>query len=215
MKGMSEKLNIRFEAPANLDSDASSDSGGENVGDNICEAALGPERIEQDEEVRLHIEGLNGNWTTMIQSNFGVNLANLPKRFLPPGNVRMLHSQFLLQHPDFKVSYNYFWSVFRASWHRQLKFLPPSTHGCCDQCASFKDAFKTCGPGNLQARYDIAREYRLHLTAVARDRDLEDFLQSCQPLSGEASTPFSIHWDPHRKLSKDFFQRYCAKGLYC
>lgn len=34
-----------------------------------------------------------------------------------------------------------------------------------------------------QTRYDIAREKRLHLTAVAPDRDLEDFLQSFQLLS--------------------------------
>ena len=86
--------------------------------------------------------------------------------FFPPGNLRMLHH-----------SQSIFWNVFRASCRRQLKFLPPSTHGRCDQCAPFKDAFKTCGPQNLQTRYNIAREYRLHLTA-ARDRDLEDFLLS-------------------------------------
>lgn len=102
------------------------------------------------------LKGQMGNWTVMICQR--VFFPTWKSSNAPPQSV-------------------YFWNVFRASCRRQLKFLPPSTHGRCDQCAAFKDAFKTCGPQNLQTRYNIAREYRLHLTA-ARDRDLEDFLLS-------------------------------------
>ena len=68
--------------------------------------------------------------------------------------------------------------VFRSSWHRQLNFLSPSTAVGTNALLS-----KMHSKLVAQTRYDIARENRLHLTAVARDRDLEDFLQSFQLLS--------------------------------
>lgn len=182
-----EKLNISFGPSANLDSESSSDSGGENLEEDVA-----PERMEHDLEVRLHVEGLTGFYSTVIESNHATNVAHLPTRYLAPGNIRMLRNQFRLQHPNIKVSYNYFHNVFRAKWGC-LKFLAPSSHGCCDTCSGFRNAFRDSD--SLQQRYDVARSYQLHLSAVAKDRCLEDYLQSCHPLTGEEAIPFAIHWD--------------------
>ena len=48
------------------------------------------------------------------------------------------------------MRYNHFWRTYTQIWSGTLKFLAPSTHGCCDTCADLKEDFRR------------ARDTRLH-----------------------------------------------------
>ena len=39
--------------------------------------------------------------------------------------------------------YAMFWKTYDQHWRQILKFLPTSTHGTCDECAEFKDLFRS------------------------------------------------------------------------
>ena len=149
---------------------------------------LAPESIEVDEEIRLHIMGMSSLFTPIVECNFAHRIKLLPTRYLPTGNVKMLWHQCKLNH---KISYLHFWRTFREVWQNTLRFLPPSAHGQCDDCANFKEMFKRCRED--QNRYDIAREYKQHIMDVGKDRDLESYLQTQKPLDGEGA--ISIHWE--------------------
>ena len=151
------------------------------------------EPLEEDQELRLHIPGMTGFWTSSIETNFASKLSELPTHWLPPGTIRMLYHKFQLecQVKEASCSYGYFWNTFRSHWHNLLRFLPRSTHGTCDACAAFKSRFKKAiTPAD---KFQNATAYRAHLDEVARDRDLEEFLQTATPLTTPGS-PLCMHW---------------------
>lgn len=106
---------------------------------------------------------------------------------------------------SFKISYSHFWRTFRLRWHNVLRFLPESTHGACDECASLKQEFARSH--DPQARFNAAKKYQSHLDLVYRDRDLEAFLQSSNPLT-RSQQPLCLHWDSFR------FQSRCFECLF-
>ncbi|CAL1143915.1 unnamed protein product [Cladocopium goreaui] len=133
-----------------------------------------PEAIEADEEIRLHIMGLSSYFTSVVETNWASKISQLPTRYLPPGSIRLLYFQFCVRDGS--------------------RFQAPSTHGQCDECANYKESFgKTGGEGD-QHRFEIARAYKEHVTAVGRDRELEKFLQAQRPL--EQGSCLAIHWEP-------------------
>ena len=42
-----------------------------------------------------------------------------------------------------QIRFTQFWRTYDQHWRPILKFLPPSTHGTCDDCCDFKDLFRT------------------------------------------------------------------------
>ena len=152
-----------------------------------------PEAIEADEEIRLHIMGLSSYFTSVVETNWASKISQLPTRYLPPGSIRLLYFQFCVRDGS-RCSYLHFWRTYREVWHNVLRFQAPSTHGQCDECANYKESFgKTGGEGD-QHRFEIARAYKEHVTAVGRDRELENFLQAQRPL--EQGSCLAIHWEP-------------------
>eukprot|EP00435_Cladocopium_sp_Y103_P056406 s1327_g19.t1 len=184
-----EKLSVVMEEDAggvcDYNDDAASSSSSDLDFDDIQ-----AEDLEMDEEIRLHIMGLTGYFSTVIETNFASKIHSLPTRYLPTGNVKMLWYQYCVTH---KVSYVQFWRIFREIWNNTLRFTPPSQHGQCDCCASFKERFRLASDN--QTRYDTARQYKQHISDVGRDRDLESFLQGQRPLERPGST-LAIHWEP-------------------
>ncbi|CAE7735239.1 unnamed protein product [Symbiodinium sp. CCMP2592] len=73
--------------------------------------------------------------------------------------------------PQSGVSYNHFWRRFRDRWANVLRFSPESSHAGCSDCLWFKE--------DLQSRFEVAKMYREHLNSVAKDRELEEYLQEC------------------------------------
>lgn len=151
-----------------------------------------PESLEADEEIRLHIMGLSSYFTSIVETNWASRIQQLPTRYLPPGSIKLLFWQFKVT--GHQCSYLHFWRVFREVWHNVLRFQAPSSHGQCDECASYKESFGKSGdPGNDQHRYEVARAFKDHITAVRRDRELETFLQAQRPL--ERHGCLALHWD--------------------
>ncbi|CAL1145894.1 unnamed protein product [Cladocopium goreaui] len=148
-----------------------------------------PEEMEVDEEIQLHIMGLTGYFTSVVETNFASKIKCLPTRYLPTGNIKMLWHQFCVTH---SVSYLHFWRTFREIWQNTLRFTPPSQHGQCDCCASFKESFRHASDN--QTKFETAKAYKQHITDVGRDRDLESFLQGQRPLERPGNT-LAIHWD--------------------
>jgi hypothetical protein len=177
-----EKITAIFEAASDHETepgDSDHDSG-EVEGDVV---QLEVDELEQDEELRLHVLGLNSYWSAAIETNFGTNLKNLPARWLAPGTIRMLWMQMCQEAKG--VSYKHFWTVFRQNWHQILRFLPSSSHGACDTCVAFKSGFrKALHP---QEKFHNAKAYKAHIDSVCQDRDLEAFLQVSNPLANAGS----------------------------
>ena len=178
-----ERIQAIFESddPELTESEAESDGG---LGDPILHVEA--DQLEQDQELRMHIMGIQSYWT-MMETNFAEHIKSLPCRWLPPSTVRMLWIQ--MDRKD--ISYAHFWRVFRQGWHQILRFLPESTHGSCDQCSWFKSRFKK--RLTPQEKFECARAYRTHINEVSADRDLEEYLQSQDPLSTPGS-PLCVHW---------------------
>lgn len=149
-----------------------------------------PEEMEVDEEIQLHIMGLTGYFTSVVETNFASKIKCLPTRYLLTGNIKMLWHQFCVTH---SVSYLHFWRTFREIWQNTLRFTPPSQHGQCDCCASFKESFRHASDN--QTKFETAKAYKQHITDVGRDRDLESFLQGQRPLERPGNT-LAIHWEP-------------------
>ena len=186
-----EKLTVVMEDPDNVCEDRDDDNAA-SCSDISYDDVL-PESLEADEEIRLHVMGLSSYFTAIIETNFCSRIQQLPTRYLPPGSIKLLFWQFKVS--GHQASYLHFWRVFRQTWHNVLRFQPASSHGQCDECAGYKESFGRGGdPGNDQHRYDIARQFKDHITAVRRDRELETFLQAQRPLEGHGC--LAIHWDP-------------------
>ncbi|CAL1146480.1 unnamed protein product [Cladocopium goreaui] len=179
-----EKITAIFEAASDHETepgDSDHDSG-EVEGDVV---QLEVDELEQDEELRLHVLGLNSYWSAAIETNFGTNLKNLPARWLAPGTIRMLWMQMCQEAKG--VSYKHFWTVFRQNWHQILRFLPSSSHGACDTCVAFKSGFRKAL--HLQEKFHNAKAYKAHIDSVCQDRDLEAFLQVLDPrVAADSST---------------------------
>ena len=175
----SEKLTVIFET-AVMDSDSESDrSQSDHDSDVVLE--LGADQLEQDEELKLHVLGLNSYWSAAIETNFGTRVKDLAVRWLPPGSIKMLYYQMTQEAQIAKaVSYQFFWQIFRQNWNQILRFLPSSTHGACDSCCFFKSQFKKAM--SPQEKFHNAKAYKEHIDAVCADRDLEAYLQGCNPL---------------------------------
>ena len=207
-KDEKEKVTVIFEeTPHDDESEAESDDDADGgVEDTLFE--VGADSIENDQELQLHCMGCNSYFTAVIETNFGKVTKNLPTRWLPPGTIRMLYVKMQMDNKDpgsFKISYSHFWRTFRLRWHNVLRFLPESTHGACDECASLKQEFARSH--DPQARFNAAKKYQSHLDLVYRDRDLEAFLQSSNPLT-RSQQPLCLHWDSFR------FQSRCFECLF-
>ena len=186
-----EKLTVVMEDPDNVCEDHDDDDTS-SCSDNPFDDVL-PESLEADEEIRLHIMGLSSYFTSIVETNWASKIQQLPTRYLPPGSIKLLFWQFKVT--GHECSYLHFWRVFREVWHNVLRFQAPSSHGQCDECASYKESFGRSGdPGDDQHRYEVARAFKDHITAVRRDRELETFLQAQRPL--ERHGCLAIHWDP-------------------
>lgn len=199
-KAEKEKVTVIFEEkPRDHESEPGSESdsdGGLGAEDTLFE--VGADSIEQDEELKLHCMGCNSYFTAVIETNFGNVTKNLPTRWLPPGTIRMLYMKMQMENQDhgsFKISYSHFWRVFRKRWHNVIRFLPESTHGACDDCASLKQQFARSQ--DPQSKFNAAKAYQSHLDLVYKDRDLEAFLQSANPLT-RSQQPLCLHWDSFR-----------------
>lgn len=199
-KAEKEKVTVIFEEkPRDHESEPGSESdsdGGLGAEDTLFE--VGADSIEQDEELKLHCMGCNSYFTAVIETNFGNVTKNLPTRWLPPGTIRMLYMKMQMENQDhgsFKISYSHFWRVFRKRWHNVIRFLPESTHGACDDCASLKQQFARSQ--DPQSKFNAAKAYQSHLDLVYKDRDLEAFLQSANPLT-RSQQPLCLHWHSFR-----------------
>ena len=185
-----------MEDPDNASLDDDGNDGASSCSDMGHDDVL-PESIEADEEIRLHILGLSSYYTSVIECNFGAKISLLPTRYLPPGSIRLLYWQFRVVGSG--CSYLHFWRVFREGWHNVLRFQSPSNHGQCDDCADYKESFgRSAQADSDQHRYEVARAYKDHITAVGRDRELETFLQSQRPLARQGC--LAIHWEPWDSL---------------
>lgn len=196
-----EKFTVVFE-PAEDDSDSKSEStdGGVQDPEDPC-LLVDAEVLEKDEDLQMHILGLPSLWTIAVDTNFASRVRNLPTRYLPPGSLRMLYEQMKVDLPENNgISYNHFWRTFRQHWTGVLRFLPPSTHGTCDTCNDYKSLFKKTLVSDVQGRFEAAKAYRDHVASVSRDRDLEEYLQSQNPLMRQ-NAPLCIHMETWFDLS--------------
>ena len=198
-----EKFVVSFGENPAVDSDADSDSSKES-GVNDLEVQAEP--LEMDEEIRLHVEGMGSHFTKLVETNWASKTKDLPSRWMPPGNIRMLHLQYQHQqgaaNEKNRVSYALFWKTYRTNWHQQLRFLPGSTHGSCDTCSNYKEQFSKCP--DPQAKFELIQSYKKHLDEVFADRSLEEYLQSQRPLSQERAA-LCLTWDSWWMIGKQVF----------
>lgn len=183
-----EKITVVFESVDDHESEAESTS---DEGDH--DEVIPEEPIEKDQELRLHVLGMNSFFTSCVETNFASNIKNLPVRYLPPGTIHMLWMNMQTERKGDGISYNHFWRTFRQGWSNLLRFVAPSTHGACDVCCGFKSDFKR--QLDPQTKFETARCYRHHLEEVGRDRDLEQFLQASNTLE-RSGHPLAMHWAP-------------------
>ena len=201
-KPQPEKFSVSFDNRDELSSQSEESDDGIEGDESLLE--VGCEALERDEEIRLHVMGLSSYWTLVVESNWASNLKELPTRYLPPGSIRMLYQQMSSENNGgLNISYQTFWKTFREYWGKQLRFLPPSTHGTCDSCCAFKSEFKACR--DPQAMFEISKHYKMHLDQVSADRDLEEYLQVEDPLRRPGAA-LAVHWETtkHLEIAKHF-----------
>ncbi|CAL1167378.1 unnamed protein product [Cladocopium goreaui] len=51
------------------------------------------ETLESDEELRMHLLGMDSFFSEAVETNWASKVASLPTRWLPPGTIRMLYYQ--------------------------------------------------------------------------------------------------------------------------
>ena len=56
------------------------------------------------------------------------------------------------------LRYQQFWRTYDQHWRPLLKFLPPSTHGTCDDCTHFKELFRTTPA--IWLHYELSTKFR-------------------------------------------------------
>ena len=71
-------------------------------------------------------------------SYYVILIPNIPK--LDDGNKHALH---VLKFSLIETRFAQFWRAYDQFWRPILKFLPPSTHGTCDDCCDLKEMFRT------------------------------------------------------------------------
>lgn len=151
------------------------------------------ERLEENEELKLHVLGLQTFWTQYIETNNAGSFSSLPTRYLAPGSVKMLWHQLVQEKGHANISYATFWKTYRAKWSNVLRFQTATTHGVCDTCQEYKEQFR-CASGDKQLQFDLARGYKDHIDAVKLDRELEQWMQEQCPLQSKGA-PLCIHVD--------------------
>ena len=95
-----------------------------------------------------------------------------------------------------QLRYSLFKSRYQTMWHKCLPFRSRSEFPECDECYQLKEALRTtkdlwqfkymtfraqyvvCGTQDLQLKLQHLQDYRDHLAAVAKDRQLECRSQS-------------------------------------
>ena len=55
---------------------------------------LQEENLEDDEELKLHIMGLNSSYCQVLETGFHTDVSRLPTRYLAPGTVYMLWTAY-------------------------------------------------------------------------------------------------------------------------
>ena len=108
---------------------------------------------EFDKQLQTWFEHMNlGNSVTAILSaNGGLDTSSLPKRFLSPGSLSLLHLEFQQQlvrtqgedcAKDHAASFWSFCHRFNTKWKRILEFQTGSEKGSCTFCHECKLALR-------------------------------------------------------------------------
>lgn len=99
--------------------------------------------IGEEGALRQILEGPGGNWTynVLISSGGTFGTQGLVRRWLPPGNVTELHTEYEAACEvtgEAAASLSTFRRLFNQYWSDILKFRAPSEFSQCDVCYSFK-----------------------------------------------------------------------------
>ena len=138
-----------------------------------CDTAPPPQDLKPEE-----LLADTSFFTRYIKSGMGVNLDELPLRYLAPGSVSDLHRDF--QAAGGQVSFTTFnrcWKEFASV----LRFRSKGDFAECDYCADYKQAIKEAKKeGHIQL-LEALRQLQEHYHHVAMSRQLEETLRSSPP----------------------------------
>jgi hypothetical protein len=120
---------------------------------------------------------MNGMLCRYVSATGEIDMSDLPRRTLPPGNVARLFDIYKAE--GGKAKYGTFLHCWKTIWLSHLKFAVPSEHAVCDDCFRLKNAI---GDAKSPAmKFTALGDYRAHISAVVRDRDVKDAFWEAPP----------------------------------
>ena len=105
------------------------------------------------------------------------DVAGLPVRHMPPGQIHDVFLQYLAWHDEHAnlqsppASWSTFWRCWIGSWDKVLKFRMKSQHSRCDICHKYEQLIHG-ERGDVGKKIDWARQLRAHLRDQYADRAL-------------------------------------------
>ena len=134
-------------------------------------------------------------WTKWVATGAMTQIDNLPKRFLPPGNVSLLHANYLADCEHRKEGCSGY-HTFHKSWRKikPLIFREACEPQDCHECATLRAAFTNAK--TMQEQMEALKKQQEHYANVFTSRDLEELLRCNSPFVGpEADASATIFMD--------------------
>lgn len=137
---------------------------------------------QESEAVKAEVFADNTHFARMVESGCGEHLADLPLRFLPPGNVRDLHLDMVsaIGNSSDRPSYMTFLRAYK-DFSNILKFRSKGDFQDCDTCAAKKQAIKSAKRSGYRELYKATMELQQHYKEVTLSREIEASLRSTPP----------------------------------
>ena len=131
-----------------------------------------------EEDTREEVLATKNHFTRWVESGLGTDIATLPLRYLPPGNVLELYTQMCAtSSARRRPSYTTFMRVWK-DFERCLRFRQKGEFAECDQCSELKAAIKKAKKSTAQEVLDATHTLKQHYLDVAKSRDLETQLRN-------------------------------------
>ena len=167
---------------------AGEDSDETSGDDDVDDIASG----DLDRDLALQLLGDRSMWTRYCDSGCGEHIAQLPKRTLPPGNVKQLWEEFrnschpaLHKCPSIAVFYKAW-----EDWHSVLSFRGISHFADCDDCHRLRQTIARSM--NIAEKTIAVKELMMHRGTIMKCRRIEESLRASPP--SDYSLPVLVIW---------------------
>ena len=159
------------------------------------EASTGDDDIaneDLDRDLQMQLLGDRSMWTRYCEAGCGTHIAKLPKRRLPPGNVKQLWEELRVSYlptkcPSIGTFYEA-WKEWKAS--DVLAFRGVSHFSDCDDCHRLEQDIAQST--DLVRKAAGVKEKLMHLGTIMKCRRIEESMRSSPP--EDFSLPLLVLW---------------------